>query len=242
VLAYFGFQAILPYLICLLLSMTSIECVHGTRHYPFGHFHADSSTADSSSNRWNMENVVSLPISPSTNEAIEDGDPITLLRPSSATEELESFRSLATMVSKELFKLEFNETQASEFLVAFDHNEKSTVFNISTLQLTIDKIVGSNLVATFTARFFSETDAIQKQIQAKDLRHRDPKSGAKLEGFDNSTTNVEKVPSGKVSPKSIPTKVTRKGRYGYAVLWNDGSTIIYSLQCLAIAAGGRELR
>jgi hypothetical protein len=44
--------------------------------------------------------------------------------------------------------------------------------------------------------------------------------------------------AGKKSPSLIPSKVDKKGRYGYAVQWNDGAIIIYSVLSIAKAAGG----
>jgi hypothetical protein len=42
----------------------------------------------------------------------------------------------------------------------------------------------------------------------------------------------------KTSPSLSVTRVERKGRYGYAVQYADGATVIYSSKSLALAAGG----
>ena len=89
----------------------------------------------------------------------------------------------------------------------------------------------------FVARFFSEQGALELSIAGPDLRSRDPKTGTIVVNASVGTTKpmVEHHVS---PPRLFPAKVERKGRYGYAVEYADGATIIYSLFAIAKAAGG----
>lgn len=42
-----------------------------------------------------------------------------------------------------------------------------------------------------------------------------------------------------VQSKFIPTKLDKKGHYGYEIEFSDGATIIYSMLSVAIAAGAK---
>jgi hypothetical protein len=194
-----------------------------------------------------VDSFVSLPLSPLTNNSNELGDPLCLLRPEAAATELQAYHHLASAVSAELLKLEHLQSSDSES-VTFDHDASRPVFLLNTLQLSLDRTNPSS--SHMLVRLYSDQGAVQKRFAAAELRHRDPKSGAKLNGFDTMMEQVTSLarqegdmverssrPASKLSPSLIPSKVSRKGRYGFAVAWSDGATIIYSLRCLAVAAG-----
>uniref|UniRef100_A0A7S2YAX9 Gamma-butyrobetaine hydroxylase-like N-terminal domain-containing protein n=1 Tax=Entomoneis paludosa TaxID=265537 RepID=A0A7S2YAX9_9STRA len=104
-------------------------------------------------------------------------------------------------------------------------------------------------------RLFSSSGAVQKRIFPSELRSRDPKTGDIIEDSPfreqkpkdpfvrvHSSSDVESDSNNnskkKPSPSVTPVQVDRKGRYGFAVQWADGATIIYSKVCLAKASGG----
>lgn len=187
----------------------------------------------------------------STNDANEQGNPLTISRPAEADIELTAYRELADTVSRELLLLQFGsgQTEGTEFVAFNDTDEK---FDLSSVVLSLSRVKSDEQV---TVRLVSGTGAIQKHIAASDLRCRDPKTGDLIPDspFRNkgggstgtasddavTVTKVTARPKGKRSPSVIPRKVERKGRYGFAVQWDDGATIIYSLLCIARAAGAQ---
>lgn len=173
-----------------------------------------------------------------TTEANDSGVPLCLARPSEAEEELAAFAALADNVAAELLKLQYGKTDDS-LVVKLD----GETFDTSTLQLSLDKTTG-----TFLVRLYSEAGATQKRVSPQSLRSRDPRTGEiipdspfreRSESTAASMVTQHHVGGGsKPSPSLSPTKVERKGRYGYGVLWADGASIIYSMRSLALAAGG----
>ena len=222
-------------------NMSYFVCDGGGKHYPFGkgNLHKDSTLSQSTPS-------VQLPISMAANDATESAEPLCLARPDTAKDELVSFESLGKVVSRELLRVHYGDTEISD-LLTFPSDDSNEPFQISSIQLGLD-----NSTKEFTLRLFSDAGAIQKRIDPEDLRSRDPKTGDDIPDspFHNQAKKerapLVKVHSSsdtnestkKVSPSLTPVKVQRKGRYGFAVEWADAATIIYSKTCLARAAGG----
>ena len=179
------------------------------------------------------------------NEAVDDGKPLSFSRPNGAEKELAAFRNLSDIVARELLQLQYGPPSEDNEYVVFEN--ETTLFDLSTTTLALDK--GNE---TVSVRLFSDSAAIQKQFSPAQLRARDPKTGETmpdspyliqdrggLQGMEESNPIVTRTrPTQKRSPSVLPTKVERRGRYGFAVEWGDGATIIYSMRCLARAAGG----
>ena len=224
-------------------NMAFFTCEGGGRHYPFGK--SEHETALSSSSNNNI-NVFQLPISSATNDANDGGSPLCLDRPEGASEVLSVFTSLAQAVAKELLLVQYNrslsrDTGDADLTMQQQHHQEHRVtfpknsnvfFDVASTYLAVNKEQHG-----FVARFFSEQGAIELSIEGSDLRSRDPKTGTIVVVAFVETSNgmVEHHVS---PPRLFPAKVERKGRYGYAVEYADGATIIYSMFAIAKAAGG----
>jgi hypothetical protein len=190
-----------------------------------------------------------MPISTHTHEANDAGEPLCLVRPEAAAVELDAFQLLAENVSRELLKIHYGATE-TQGVVMLQDGDATDKFGISSVHLNVDVANKS-----FSVRLFSASGAVQKRVSAAGLRARDPKTGNVLDdspfkkhlrdetssGSSSSSVTVHKTTSAateKDHPSLSPTKVVKKGRYGYAVQWADGATIIYSKLSIAIAAGG----
>jgi hypothetical protein len=202
---------------------------------------SDPSTAEGGDGVANTAKVVQLPISTTTNDANDAGEPLCLMRSEAAHVELSAFSTLAKNVSKELLKLQYGRSDNPE-VVTFGTD--SQTYDVSTAQLSLDKANDGLMV-----RLFSDSGATQERIMGAELRSRDPKTGIKLESspFKDEVKSSNKDPmvtesraAGKKSPSLTPKKVEKKGRYGYAVHWDDGAIIIYSVLSIAKAAGGAQ--
>jgi len=197
---------------------------------------------------------VQLPISVAMNDAIDNGTPLALTRPKGAEKELAAFHDLAAIVSRELLQLQYGAPTTDQEYVVFKSDEEPDVaavlFNLASVTLAIDKQAKDK----FAVRLFSDSGAVQKLVAPAQLRARDPRTGdimpdsPYLDQQDMHAddaleehpmvTKTKQATGKKRSPSVIPTKVERRGRYGFAVEWGDGATIIYSMRCLAKAAGG----
>jgi hypothetical protein len=183
---------------------------------------------------------VQLPISETANAANDSGKPICLVRNDAAIAELASFGKLSKIVAGELLKLQFGKAD-SQTVVRF--NKVPGEFDAATVHISLER--GSD---AFTVRLFGKHGAIQRRVPAVGLRARDPKIGTIMEdspfkdqvedSFDanDPVVTIHKA-AGKMSPSIVPNKVDKRGRYGFAVQWADGATIIYSNQSIAVAAG-----
>ncbi|KAL7569079.1 hypothetical protein ACA910_016919 [Epithemia clementina (nom. ined.)] len=224
-------------------NMSYFVCEGGKKHYPFG---------SGSINDWKGAKVpttVQFPISPSANDATETGVPLCLARPERAAEELGSFRKLAAAVSRELLRVHYGDTEADEY-VEIPSNHSDEAFAVASIQLSLDK---TNSPPHIVLRLFSASGATQQRIHPAGLRSRDPRTGDviedspfrhKIEESNREEVQVHKSgngSTGKTSPSLTPISAVRKGRYGFAVQWADGATIIYSKICLARAAGGKAI-
>lgn len=216
-----------------------MQCEGGGKHFPFG----QGLSGDSS------RSVAQLPISAATNAANDSGNPLCLERPKDCTEELQAFHQLAQTVSRELLKLQYNRSDSVD-VVTFDSPDP---FDASTLLLSMDK---GHDETTLIVRLFADSGAVQRRVSPAQLRSRDPQSGDMLPDSpflaqaaeatsprrDDSVMASVHVHRTSSSPKKLPslsvTSVERKGRYGYAVHFADGATIIYSMRSLALSAGG----
>jgi hypothetical protein len=215
--------------------------VDGVRHYPFGR----GSTEEDGTIFGQACPLVQFPISPFTNTANDEGVPFCLQRPESAQQELSAFEALGDILTGELMKYQYGQREGDDFgMVAFGQGEEP--FDLSTVTMT-----KSADGAVLNVRLFSDTGATQKRVSPARLRSRDPKTGEEipdspfLEEANSSDTSLHSDSAvtvhktgGKKSPSLIPTKVARRGRYGFAVEWADGATIIYSMFSIARAAGG----
>lgn len=178
-------------------------------------------------------NIVRLPISTATNDANDRGSPLSLTRREGAVEELNAFEELAEIVTKELLLQRY---RVSEMLgtITIDGVD----FEVESVNCSIEK--GKD---NFQVRLFSNTSAKQVRIPASQVRGRDPKSGEFLSNHvyvednnpEDEIVSVHKSGERK-DPAYTPTRVEQKGRYGFAVEWGDGATIIYSMQTIARAA------
>ena len=224
-------------------NMAFFICEGGGRHYPFGKGEQETTLLSSSSSN---NNVFQLPISSATNDANDVGSPLCLDRPDEAKDVLSVFTSLARAVATELLLVQYNrplsrdsgnadstqpQQHNQEHRVTFPNNS-NVLFDVASTYLAINKEQHG-----FVARFFSEQGALELSIAGPDLRSRDPKTGTIVVNASVGTTKpmVEHHVS---PPRLFPAKVERKGRYGYAVEYADGATIIYSLFAIAKAAGG----
>lgn len=214
----------------------------GRRSYPFG----NGLGGDSRRELVEGVSLVQLPISTAINEANDSGLPLTLNRPKDATTELAAFRDLASIVSRELLQLQYGSSTEGQELVAFEAYQD--VFDVATVTLSLDKTKGQEKL---TVRLFSDSNAIQLPVAPSRLRSRNPKTGDVMpdspfldsddENFPSRpdpVVTVTKAATRKRSPSILPTKVERRGRYGFAVEWADGATIIYSMRSIARTAGG----
>ena len=193
--------------------------------------------------------VIQLPISTAANDANDSGEPLCIARPKGASKELLAFEQLAKQVSLELLKIQYDSIAGEEF-VSFETAEGD--FDTSTVRLSLDK--GKH--GAFLVRLYSSSGAIQKQVSPAFLRSRDPRSGEVikdspfLKDLEDEMTNeqntgmveVHSSKTKKTNPSLKPSRVTKKGRYGYSVQWEDGATIIYSKMSIAMAAGAEKRR
>lgn len=233
-------------------NMAYFEDDNGKKHFPFGKGFSANEQLENATVSCAGANVslVQLPISVALNDANDDGIPLTMSRPEDATKELAAYELLTNIVSKELLRVQYGAgfiDGLSEYVTFNTHPDKS--FDVSNVTLSLDRARGNEAM---TVRIFSESDAIQWHIAPSQLRSRDPKTGdsipnspfmndeiSKDQSLDSDPIVTEtKVVKKKRSPSVIPTKVERRGRYGFAVEWGDGATIIYSMRSIARAVGG----
>jgi Mrp family chromosome partitioning ATPase len=232
--------------IAVVENMSYFDDDSGKRHYPFGNGFAE--LQHNSSVRGANVKVVQLPISIATNNANDDGIPLTITRTREATKELTAYKKLADIVSEELLRLQYGpitHDETAEF-VTFDAYG-TTYFDVANVSLVLDKTKGNEKLIV---RLYSESNATQFPIPSpSDLRSRDPKTGDTITdspylnqtSYKDTMSSHSQDPVVKVtkrSPSVIPVK-ERRGRYGFAVEWADGATIIYSMRSLARAAGGK---
>lgn len=219
--------------------------VDNVRHYPLGQGMAKHELVESES-----VPLIQMAISPVTNNANDDGVPFCLSRPSEAEQELNAMRQLCDVVTGEILRGEFGQqvggSNVKEIVVFPDTNEND-LFDLNSLSLDL-----TNHSSMFTIRLFSDNSAVQRTVVPAALRSRDPKTGEEISSSPFLAEARENPPSTgsidpmvqktggtkKQSPSLVPSKVQRRGRYGFSVVWGDGSTIIYSTKSIARAAGG----
>lgn len=190
------------------------------------------------------DNICQLPISSAANDANDVGIPLSLGRPDSATRELNALGQLATIVSRELFKLPYQVDDASSMeQVSFEGSE--SLFNLSSVHLALNN-------NTLVMRVFSESGGFQTRFSPHELRIRDPKTGkVSTDQSDTNSASTSKAMSMvqthtadsiKTASKDIPRHVGKKGRVGFEVTWGDGAKYIYSRRAIVLAAGGKVIR
>ena len=181
------------------------------------------------------EKVAEMPMSLFTSDSNDSGIPLTLERLSDASRELAAYEQLAKDVSGELLKTFYGTTETSEVVKFKDSTEE---FPVASVELSLDSVTKE-----FIVRLYSPFGALQKRVVAAQLRARDPRTGDLIENSPFLHQSVEKPAvhvhktNERVSPSIDPNSVERKGRYGFAVRWGDGATIIYSKKSVARAAG-----
>ena len=163
------------------------------------------------------------------------------MRPEAARDELNVFDKLATALSKELLLIQHGQSRSDSggidepASVVFGNS--SEAFNVASTHLSLDSSKEGFLV-----RLFSNDGATQLSLGADELRSRHPKTGEKLDldseaGDSGPLDSMVQHHKANV-PRLMPAKIEKKGRYGYAVEYADGATIIYSMLSIAKAAGG----
>ena len=221
------------------LNVNPISCFaqseDGKKHYPLGKGIVGDELFGSSPNT----SVTEMPLSLYTSDANDDGIPISLKRPSGAVKELAAYESIARQVSGELLKTFYGTTESSASVKFQDSAEE---FSVATVDLSLD-----NMTKEFIVRLYSPSGALQKRVVASQLRARDPRTGDVIDNSPFLDQSGEKPAihihksNERVSPSIDPNGVERKGRYGFAVRWGDGATIIYSKTSVARAAGGNQV-
>jgi hypothetical protein len=199
----------------------------------------------------NESSIFQFPISSKTNEANDEGVPLSLSRPKDASVELDTFHQLSSTIARELLLLQHG--RSSEVSDNSSVRIGGEIFDVASLHLSVD-----NTAKTFSVRLFSDGGATQVSIQGEILRSWHPKLGEPMEvettdeedkrdgmitrtsgtgcsSHDHSHDHSHEIKSG---PILFPCKIEKKGRYGYSVEWGDQATIIYSMYSIARAAGG----
>jgi Mrp family chromosome partitioning ATPase len=220
-------------------NMSYFVCEGGVKHYPFGRGTAFSS--DNSNVDFKSSNVFHLPISTLTNDSNDSGEPLCVLRPEAARDELDVFNELATALSKELLLIQHGKSRSDSGGVddpaSVVFGNSSEAFDVASTHLSLDKSKEGFLV-----RLFSNDGATQLSLSADELRSRHPKTGEKLDLGDRAPSDSMVQHHKAKVPRLMPAKIEKKGRYGYAVEYADGATIIYSMLSIAKAAGGSIAR
>lgn len=203
----------------------------GKRHFPLG----KGVVGEKNLGGVPPEKVIEMPMSLSTSDANDGGKPLCLERPAEASKELAAFEQLAREVSGELLKIFYGATESSESVRFRDSPEE---FAVASVDLSLD-----SATKEFVVRLYSPSGALQKRFLAAQLRARDPRTGDVIEdspflheGGEKPAIHVHKS-NARVSPSIDPNSVERKGRYGFAVRWGDGATIIYSKKSVALCCG-----
>ena len=219
------------------LTNSLAQCEGGSKHHPFGR----GLQALSSEGTLPCSSITQLPISSVTNGANDDGAPICLTRPGEAEDELAAFQQLAKEVSNELLLLRYSEPDSSGLVTI-----GGVQFEVESISCSIEADK-----ASFSVRLYSESGATKVRVPAANIRDRDPKTGELLSGDSpeaennaSSSTTDDMITVTKAKAKSkprndpsiIPTSIEKKGKYGFAVEWDDGATIIYSMHAIAKTA------
>jgi hypothetical protein len=154
--------------------------------------------------------------------------------------EQEAFKRLADHVSRDLLLMQYGHPDHEKTLVHFEG--ETATFSLESITLKLQPGSAESL----TVRCVSSEGASQHSFKPARLRSRDPATGELipdspfLDEASSPTIQIDRSSTGSIpykpSPSLKPVKVERRGRYGYAVEWADGATIIYSLPCIARAA------
>jgi NUBPL iron-transfer P-loop NTPase len=234
-------------------NMSFFEDELGKRHFPFGHGLIDQ-VNNSGKRQFASKNIVKLPMSMATTEANETATPLTMSRPENgADNELSAYNQLAQIVCQQLLHTQYGSDDSSKEYVCFGDNAHE--FDVASIVLSLDNTKSVPPEAKkFVIRIFSKTGAKQIQVLPSIFRASDPRTGelildspflTKQEDNDIiSNKSIDPmVATTKVltrkSPSIVPSSVSRRGRYGFQVVWQDGATIIYSNMCIAKCAGGK---
>jgi Mrp family chromosome partitioning ATPase len=254
--------------LALVENMSYFVCEGGGRHYPFGKSRSlkdDTMVSKSSIFMPNQSHVFYLPISTTLNTMNDSGTPLCADKPTGAEDELAAFSQLAGAISIDLLRIQHGlpplsvdstSNHGKSILTVIIEEAGELEFDVPLTQLSVD-----NKTRHFTVRLFGNEGGYQKTIHGFDLRYRDPKTGdidesllakkqvGKFEhgcggGNISSTSSQTMVQQhsacdhGGEEDGLFPATLTRKGNYGYEILWADGSKVIYSLLAISKAAGG----
>jgi Mrp family chromosome partitioning ATPase len=253
--------------LALVENMSYFVCEGGGRHYPFGKSQSptDESMASKLSQFMpNQSHTFHLPISTTLNTMNDSGTPLCADKPTDTEDELAAFSQLANAISVDLLRIQHGlpplsvestiSNGKSIFALVIEESGELE-FDVPLTQLSVD-----NEARHFTVRLFGNEGGYQKTIHGFDLRCRDPKTGdidesllaniqvigkSQCGGGNNSNQRSKTMVQhhsacdhGKEEDGLFPATLTRKGNYGYEVLWADGAKIIYSLLAISKAAGG----
>ena len=157
--------------------------------------------------------VFKFPVSTYISESNDEGIPIALSRPNNATNEVGMYDKLAQSIRRSLFTSMYDENNRDSIIVRTP--EESFKIDIDSMMMNI-----SSTSEEIVIRLYSENSATQLKVNGHMLRKRDPKTG---EICSNSQIN------------SKIAQISKKGKYGYVIEWDDGSKIIYSLLSISMA-------
>jgi len=230
----------------------------GERIYPFG-----KGLQEHTALNIPKERIISMPLSMTLNDANESGTPLCVMTQpdDSAHLELNLYENIASNVSKELFLLQHGyDTISKEEKHISIHGR---LFDVSSLYLSANNEKKKFKIRLFTKEheYLTGAAALEVDINGYDLRVLDPKTGnldshVLNDGHSPRTSTVQsfqKVNQIEISHikknnddyakqwKLFPVTLEKKGKYGYAVHWNDGATIIYSMKSLAQVASHKAV-
>lgn len=250
--------------LALVENMSYFVCEGGGRHYPFGKSQLLNDNASASPcNQFmpNQSHVFHLPISTAINSSNDCGKPVCCDKQNDTEAELVAFSQLADALSIDLLRIQHgmhplsvhpNSNDGKSILTVSLDEAGDLEFDVPLTQLNVD-----NENRTFSIRLFGNEGGYQKVIHGSDLKCRDPKTGESLldgmhkrqvqqgcgdthsnEGLSSMVQHYSSCDHGDNEVGLFPATITRKGNYGYEVLWADGTKVIYSLLAIAQAAGG----
>ena len=251
----------------LVENMSYFVCEGGGRHYPFGKSRSvDDHSRVSTTSQFipNQSHMFHLPISTALNAHNDSGTPLCCNRHMGSEDELSVFSKLADAISIDLLRIEHglrplsvnsHSSNGESILTVVIEEAGELEFDLPLTQLSVD-----NDAMHFIVRLFGNEGGYQKTIHGSVLKCRDPKtgdvdesllnnmySGQPQHGCKGSSQKSKPQKSmvqhhlshdrGKAEDSLFPAIVTRKGNYGYEVIWADGAKHIYSLLAIAKAAG-----
>ena len=186
-------------------------------------------------------------------------------RPAHAQIELDTFDKIAENVASSILLQQYDRYNVYDPSLDDTTSQYPTIeingkeWEVSSLQLSAHPSDSK-----FSVRLYSDTGALELEINGEDLRMTHPKTGMRLEDspskvdelrpkrnascgnssnqMENKKGIVEHHIHGNQNKKQsqrnniFPVEIQKKGFYGYSVSWADGATIIYSMSSIAKAS------